>query len=350
VRDLAEHGVAVRILTGDHPEVARQVCARIGVEPGRVVLGHHVDAADDAALGLLVRDTMVFAKVNPAHKARIVAALRAEGHAVGFVGDGVNDAMALRTADVGISVDTATDVAKLAADLILLDRDLGVLARAVTGGRRTLGNTLKYVQITASANFGNVISVLAASAVLPFLPMLPIQLMVQNLLYDAAQLALPWDRVDREYLRRPRRWDATGLARFMLVFGPLSSIFDLTTFAVLWWVFGADTAQRQVVFQAGWFVEGLLSQLLVVQLLRTREVPLLRSRPTRPVVAAALAAAAVGLLLPLSPLAGPLRMASLPAGFFPWLAGILLAYALAAQLIKARYLRRVPGWLGANRV
>ncbi|GDY31596.1 magnesium-translocating P-type ATPase [Gandjariella thermophila] len=344
VRDLAAHGVAVKILTGDHPSVAARVCEQVGLDAGEVVLGRDVDAADDAALRALVREATVFAKINPAHKARIVAALRAEGHAVGFVGDGVNDALALRTADVGISVDTATGVAKRAADLILLDPDLGVLARAVTGGRRTLGNTLKYVTITASANLGNAISVLAASAVLPFLPMLPIQLMVQNLLYDAAQLALPWDHVDREYLRRPRRWDARGLARFMLVFGPLSSVFDLTTFAVLWWALGADSPERQAVFQAGWFLEGLLSQLLAVQLLRTRDTPLPRSRPARPVVAAALAAATAGLLLPLSPLAGPLRMGSLPAGFLPWLAGILLAYALAAAVVKRRYLRWRPDW------
>jgi Mg2+-importing ATPase len=345
VRDLAAHGVTVKILTGDNPQVALQVCAQVGIEPGDVVLGHHIDGADDSDLRTLVRTGTVFAKINPTHKARIVAALRAGGHAVGFIGDGVNDTIALRTADVGISVDTATDVAQHAADLILLDRDLSVLARAVTSGRRTLGNTLKYVKITASSNLGNVISVLAASAVLPFLPMLPIQLMVQNLLYDAAQLALPWDRVDRDYLRRPRRWDATGLARFMLVFGPLSSIFDLTTFAVLWWALDANTPQHQAVFQAGWFIEGLLSQLLIVQLLRTRRTPLLRSRPSRPVVCAALAVGAAGLLLPLSPLAGPLRMGSLPAGFYPWLAGILLVYALAAQLIKTRYLRHHHDWL-----
>ena len=334
VRALNEHGVAVKILTGDNPHVATQVAAQVGVPVGEVVLGRQVDHTDEADLRVLVERTTVFAKLTPAHKARLVAALRANGRAVGFVGDGVNDVTALRTADVGIAPDTATDVAKDAADLVLLERDLGVLARGVVEGRRTLGNTQKYVNITASSNFGNVLTVLAASAFLPFLPILPIQLMVANLLYDAAQIALAWDRVDESYLRRPRRWDARGLTRFMLVFGPLSSIFDLSTFAVLWWVF--DVGSEPLLFQTGWFVEGLLSQLVVVLVLRGR------GRPSRPLVLAAVAAGLVGLLLPLSPLAEGLRMHPLPGGYLLWLVLVLAGYGLAALLAKRWYSRRAP--------
>jgi Mg2+-importing ATPase len=334
VRALNEHGVTVKILTGDNPHVATRVAAQVGVPVGEVVLGQQVDHTDEADLRVLVERTTVFAKLTPAHKARLVAALRANGRAVGFVGDGVNDVTALRTADVGIAPDTATDVAKDAADLVLLERDLGVLARGVVEGRRTLGNTQKYVNITASSNFGNVLTVLAASAFLPFLPILPIQLMVANLLYDAAQIALAWDRVDEGYLRRPRRWDARGLTRFMLVFGPLSSIFDLSTFAVLWWVF--DVGSEPLLFQTGWFVEGLLSQLVVVLVLRGR------GRPSRPLVLAAVAAGLAGLLLPLSPLADGLRMHPLPGGYLVWLVLVLAGYGLAALLAKRWYARRAP--------
>lgn len=329
VRALGEHGVPVKILTGDNRHVAARVAAEVGVPVGEIVTGSRIDECDDADLAALVPRTTVFAKLTPGHKARIVAALREHGNAVGFVGDGVNDVPALRAADVAVAPDTATEVAKDAADLVLLDRDLGVLARGVVEGRKTLGNTLKYVDITAASNFGNVLTVLAASAFLPFVPILPIQLMVANLLYDFAQLALAWDRVDDGYLRRPRRWDARGLARFILVFGPLSSLFDLTTFAVLWWVF--DAAANPATFQTGWFVEGLLSQLLVVLVLRGR------SRPAKPVLLASAGAALAGLLLPLSPLAGPLRMQPLPPVYLLWLAGVLAVYGLLTWLVRKRY-------------
>ncbi|WP_020660110.1 magnesium-translocating P-type ATPase [Amycolatopsis benzoatilytica] len=337
VKILGEQGVALKVLTGDNRHVAERVADQAGIPVGTVVQGREIEAADDAELRKIVNDTNVFAKLTPAHKARVVTALRENGHAVGFVGDGVNDVTALRTADVGIAPDTATDAAKDAADLVLLERDLGVLARGVAEGRRTLGNTLKYVNITAASNFGNVLTVLAASAFLPFLPILPIQLVVSNLLYDLAQLALAWDRVDEDYLGRPRRWDARGLTGFMLVFGPLSSLFDLATFAVLWHVFGAGA--DPLLFQTGWFVEGLLSQLLVVLVLRGRSL-----RPSRPVVLATATAALAGLLVPLSPLAGPLRMQALPAAYLGWLALVLAGYALAAQVAKRGYSRHRTWW------
>jgi P-type Mg2+ transporter len=343
VRKLADHGVAVKILTGDSAAVARRVAAQVGIDADSTVTGGEIGRLTDPQLSRAVARSSVLAELSPADKARIVAALRTAGHAVGFVGDGVNDVSAVRTADAGIAADTAAEAAKHAADLILLDKDLAVLAAGVVEGRRTLGNTLKYVKITGGSNFGNVLSVLAASVLLPFLPMLPIQLMVQNLLYDSAQLALAWDRVDDDYLRAPRRWVSSGLIRFMLVFGTLSSVFDLATFAVLWWVFHAGTAPA--VFHTGWFVEGLLTQLLVVLVLRSPKLPWRGARPSPGVVAAAGGAAALGLLLPLTPLAGPLRLAALPASYALWLTAVVCTEGLAAHLVKKCYLRFVGSWM-----
>ncbi|WP_458317292.1 magnesium-translocating P-type ATPase [Mycolicibacterium brisbanense] len=343
VTSLADHGVGVKILTGDSRVVAAQVANHVGLDSHATVLGSDVDDADDQELRALAAAADVFAELTPAHKARIVAALRQEGHAVGYLGDGVNDVAALRIADVGIAADTAADVAKQAADLILLDRDLAVVARGVVEGRRTLANTMKYVKITASSNFGNVLSVLAASVLLPFLPILPIQLMVQNLLYDTAQLALSWDRVDDDYLRVPQRWRSGGLIGFMLTFGPLSSLFDLATFGALWWWFGG--AHAPALFQTGWFVEGLLTQLLVVLVLRTRELPWRRPGPAATVVLALWCAASIGLVLPVTPLADPLHMTPLPTAYVLWLVAVAVGYASCAQLVKQRYLRRHRAWL-----
>jgi len=343
VRQLADHGVAVKILTGDSKTVARQVAFQVDIDPQIVVVGAEIDRLTDRSLRSVAARTSVFAELAPSHKARIVAMLRDNGHAVGFLGDGVNDVAALRIADAGIAADTASDVAKQAADLMLLDKDLAVIADGVVEGRRTLANTMKYVKITASSNFGNVLSVVAASVFLPFLPILPIQLMVQNLLYDTAQLSLPWDRVDADYLRAPRRWQSHGLLRFMLIFGPLSSLFDLATFAVLWWVFGGN--ESPTLFQTGWFVESLLTQLIVVLVLRARTLPWRGQRAARIVVLAAAIAAVVGLLLPVSPLAAALMMTPPPLSYSLWLVVVTAAYALAAQLVKKLYIRRHQTWL-----
>jgi Mg2+-importing ATPase len=343
VRSLTEHGVKVKILTGDSKVVARQVAGLVGVDAETTVLGNQIDRLSDLRLRAVAERSRVFAELTPTHKTRIVAALRESGHTVGFLGDGVNDVAALRVADAGIAADTATDVAKHAADLILLDKDLAVVAHGVVEGRRTLANTMKYVKITASSNFGNVLSVLAASAFLPFLPILPIQLMVQNLLYDTAQLALPWDLVDGDYLGAPRRWRSAGLVRFMLTFGTLSSVFDLATFAMLWWAF--DAGDSPTMFQTGWFVEGLLTQLLVVLVLRARTLPWRGVRPAGVVIWAAVAAAAIGSLLPWSPLAAGLRMAPLPIAYWLWLITVTAGYGLAAHLVKKLYLRHNQAWL-----
>lgn len=345
LRGLADKGIAVKVVTGDNELVAARVCADVGIEVGRVVPGSEVDALDDTRLRALAARTTVFAKVNPVQKARIVRALQAEGHTVGFLGDGINDAAALRDADVGISVDTAVDIAKESADIILLEKDLTVLEQGVVQGRTTFGNTIKYIKMTASSNFGNVFSVLVASAFIPFQPMLAIMLLVQNLVYDIAQLATPWDRMDEEYLRKPRNWDAKGIFRFMVTIGPISSIFDIAMFVIMWNVFAADTVGEASLFQTGWFVEGLLSQTLVVHMIRTRKIPFLRSRASWPVMVMTVLAVLTGLWLPFSPLAPALGFTALPAGYFPWLIGVLLAYCTLTQLVKTWYIRRFGTWL-----
>ncbi|MFI1796639.1 magnesium-translocating P-type ATPase [Streptomyces sp. NPDC020379] len=342
---LADKGVTVKVVTGDNELVAARVCADVGIDVGEVVTGARIDGLDDGELRALVRTTTLFAKTNPVQKARIVRALQAEGHTVGFLGDGINDAAALRDADVGISVDTAVDIAKESADIILLEKDLMVLEQGVEQGRTTFGNTIKYIKMTASSNFGNVFSVLVASAFIPFQPMLAIHLLVQNLAYDISQLATPWDRMDPEYLRRPRTWDAKGIARFMLCVGPISSVFDITTFLVMWNVFGANSEAHQTLFQSGWFVEGLLSQTLVVHMIRTRKIPFIQSRASAPVLVMTGLVMALGIVLPFSPLASALSMEPLPMAYFPWLTGILLTYCALTQVVKTWYIRRFSTWL-----
>ncbi len=342
---LQGHGVRVVVLTGDNDVVTRRVCRDVGLPIDRVVLGHEVDDASDTEVADLAETTAVFAKLNPAQKARIVRALQGCGHTVGYLGDGINDAPALRDADVGISVDTATDIARESADIILLEKSLLVLEDGVLRRREVYGNIVKYIKMTASSNFGNVFSVLIASAVLPFLPMLPVQLLIQNLLYDFSQLSLPWDRMDPEFLTKPRKWDASGIARFMAYIGPISSVFDVTTFAVLWFVMGASTVARQGVFQSGWFIEGLLSQTLIVHMIRTKKVPFLQSTAALPVLLLTTAVMAVGIYLPFSRLGGATGMARLPWTYFPWLAVTLLAYCVLTQGVKTWYIRRFHAWL-----
>ncbi|MFI8104887.1 magnesium-translocating P-type ATPase [Streptomyces sp. NPDC086023] len=345
LRGMADKGIAVKVITGDNELVAARVCADVGLDVGHVVPGTEIDAVDDAQLCELAARTTVFAKVNPVQKARVVRALQADGHTVGFLGDGINDAAALRDADVGISVDTAVDIAKESADIILLEKDLTVLEQGVVQGRTTFGNTIKYIKMTASSNFGNVFSVLVASAFIPFQPMLAIMLLVQNLVYDIAQLATPWDRMDEEYLRRPRNWDARGIGRFMVVIGPISSVFDIAMFVIMWNVFGANSEAHQALFQSGWFIEGLLSQTLVVHMIRTRKIPFVQSRASWPVMVATVLAVLTGLFLPFSPLASALGFVPVPMSYFPWLVGVLLAYCTLTQLVKTWYVRRFGTWL-----
>jgi Mg2+-importing ATPase len=291
------------------------------------------------------QDASIFAKLNPLQKARVIRALQAGGHTVGYLGDGINDAAALRDADLGISVDTATDIARESADIILLDKSLLVLETGVLEGREVYGNIIKYIKMTASSNFGNVFSVLVASAFIPFLPMLPVQLLVLNLLYDFSQLSLPWDRMDPEFLRIPRKWDTTGIARFMAWIGPISSVFDITTFLLLWFVFHANGPAGEPVFQSGWFIESLLSQTLIVHMIRTEKIPFIQSRAAAPVLWLTSLIMAVGLYLPFSTLGSAVSLAHVPHAFFGWLLATLLAYGVLTQLVKTWYLRRFHAWL-----
>jgi Mg2+-importing ATPase len=339
------HGVAVKILTGDNAVVTRRICDEVGLRVGSPILGRDIDKLDDETVRWVVESTTVFAKMSPLQKARVVNALKANGHTVGYLGDGINDAPALRDADVGISVDTAADIAKESADIILLEKSLMVLEEGVIKGRETFGNIIKYIKMTASSNFGNVFSVLVASAFLPFLPMLPLHLLIQNLCYDISQLSIPWDRMDREYLATPRKWQANDIARFMLFIGPISSIFDIVTYLVMWHVFDANSIESQSLFQSGWFVEGLLSQILIVHMIRTEKIPFFQSTAAPPVVLLTTTIMAVGIAIPFSPLGAAVGLQPLPIAYFPWLAGILLAYCVLIQAVKTVYRRRFGVWL-----
>ncbi|WP_068629005.1 magnesium-translocating P-type ATPase, partial [Cephaloticoccus primus] len=345
LRLLREHGVGVKILTGDNALVARKVCRDVGLDVQGVLSGSEVATLDDEALRTAAEQATLFAKLDPAQKARVITALKRNGHTVGFMGDGINDALALREADVGISVDSAVDVAKEAADIILLEKSLLVLERGVLEGRRVFGNIMKYIKMTASSNFGNVFSVLVASAFLPFLPMLAIHLLIQNLLYDFSQLSIPWDRVDADWTRRPRKWSAQGIARFMLWVGPVSSLFDITTFLGLWFIFKANAPEHAALFQSGWFIEGLLTQTLIVHMIRTEKIAFLQSRAAWPVILLTAAVMALGCLVPFTPLGAAVGMVPLPLSYWPFLAATLLGYCLLTQILKRLYLRKFGEWL-----
>ena len=318
IEALNGHGVKVKIITGDNAIVAAKVCREVGLDPDDIMLGYQIEDMSDDELGLFAEQTKVFARMNPLQKARVVRTLRSRGHTVGFLGDGINDAVALRAADVGISVDTAVDVAKESADIILLEKSLMVLEEGIVQGRMVFGNIIKYIKMTVSSNFGNVFSVLVASAFIPFLRMTSLQLLVQNLLYDLSQLSLPWDKMDKEFVRRPRKWDAPDLARFMICIGPISSIFDITTFCLLWYAFGANSAAHQSLF-AGWFVEGLLSQTLIVHMIRTQKIPFFQSVAAAPVLILTGAIMFLGLVIPFTWFGASVGLQPLPTAYFSWL-------------------------------
>jgi Mg2+-importing ATPase len=342
---LHHHGVEVKVITGDNEAVTRKICREVGLNVEHSAQGKHIEPLNDDELDALVKRTTVFAKMSPLQKARVVKSLQRQGHTVGFLGDGINDAPALREADVGISVDTATDIAKESADIILLEKNLMVLEEGVLEGRVTFGNIIKYIKMTASSNFGNMFSVLVASAFLPFLPMLPLQILVLNLLYDISQLSIPFDRMDDEYLRKPRKWDASDIGRFMVWIGPVSSIFDITTFLLLWYLFGANSNAHQSFFQSGWFIESLLTQTLIVHMIRTRRIPFLQSIASAPVLALTTAIIIIGMLIPFTAIGGKLGMVPLPGIYFGWLALTVLTYCVLTQLVKLVYIKRYGRWL-----
>ena len=337
LRMLRADGIEVKIITGDNELVTGRICQQVGLDAGTIVLGDDIDRMSDPALGAVAERTTVFARVSPIQKNRIVRALHARGHVVGCVGDGINDAPALRSADVGISVQNAVDVARDAADIILLEKRLSVLHDGVVEGRRSFGNIMKYVLMGTSSNFGNMLSMAAASLFLPFLPMLPLQILLNNFLYDLAQVAIPSDRVDSTYMLKPRRWNIAFIRRYMLLIGPLSSVFDFLTFAIMLWVFEA----APTLFRTGWFVESLATQTLVIFVIRTADRPW-RSQPSRGLAWGVCASAATGALLPFTPLSTWLGFSPLPPLFFGFLLAMVASYLGLMEVAKRWLYRRYP--------
>ena len=338
IASLNRAGVAVKILTGDNDAVTRTVCRQVGLPVERIVLGSEVEKLDDAALEDTAEQATVFAKVSPEQKARVIGALQRRGHVVGFMGDGINDGPALKAADVGISVDTAVDIAKESADIILIEKSLAVLEDGVMEGRKIFGNITKYIKMGASSNFGNMFSVLGGSIFLPFLPMAPIQVLANNLLYDFSQVTIPTDNVDPEYLAVPRRWDIGKLTRFVLLIGPISSIFDYVTFLMMLYVF--DCWDNPALFQAGWFVESLLTQTLIIHIIRTARIPFFQSRASLPLILTTILICAAGGVIPYTPLGTTLGFVPLPPLYWGLVAAMIAAYAVLTHLVKSWFVRR----------
>ena len=339
IEALHKHGVGVKILTGDNDLISRKVCKDVGLVADPMLLGDDVEKMTDTELAEAAEKTTLFARLSPAHKQRIVRVLRAKGHVVGYMGDGINDSPALRAADIGISVDTAADIAKESADLILLEKDLMVLQGGVMEGRKVFANIIKYIRMGASSNFGNMFSVLGASAFLPFIPMAPIQILSNNMLYDFSQVPIPTDLVDEEQVAHPRPWNIGEIRRFILWIGPISSIFDYTTFFVMLYLFKCWDPSRAPLFQTGWFVESLMTQTLIIHIIRTNKIPFFQSRASWPLILTSLAIMAFGAWLPYSPLASSLGLVHLPRLYWPILMATLFAYTGLTQLVKVWLLR-----------
>lgn len=345
IKSLHKHGVNVKVLTGDNEIVAQKICKDVGIQVDRAILGTELEAMTDNELMDATEEVNLFAKLNPAQKARIIELLQQKGHTVGFMGDGINDAPALRTADVGISVDTAADITKEASSIILLEKSLTVLEDGILEGRTVFGNMMKYIKMTISSNFGNVFSVLVASAFLPFLPMLSIQLLVQNLIYDVAQLTIPWDKMDTEDLMKPAKWGTSDLLKFTFTIGPISSIFDILTFLLMWFVFQANTVQEAALFHSGWFVIGLITQTVVVHVIRTKKIPFIQSRASMSVTLSTLAVLAAAILIPGSTFGTFFDFVALPSTYWKWMIGIVIAYVALTQVVKSIYININKQWL-----
>lgn len=352
IKALAEYGVSVKVLTGDNDAVTRTICRQVGIKVDRLLLGSDIEEMNEERLCLAVENFNVFAKLSPQQKARIVDALKKNDHTVGFMGDGINDAAAMKVADVGISVDTAVDIAKESADIILLEKDLMILEQGVIEGRKIFGNIIKYIKMTASSNFGNMFSVVLASAFLPFLPMLPIQILILNLIYDISCISIPWDNMDEEYLKTPRKWDASSIGNFMFWLGPTSSIFDLTTYALLFFVicpavcggsYGADNVDNILfmkVFNTGWFVESLWSQTLVIHMIRSAKIPFIQSRASLPVLGITTLSIVIGTIIPYTIFGENIGMSALPLDYFSWLTATIIAYMLLVTAMKKIYMKK----------
>ena len=357
IKALAEYGVTTKILTGDNEKVTQAVCEKVGLDVERILLGSEIDTMTDQELAQVVETTTVFAKLSPDQKARIILCLKKNGHKVGYMGDGINDAPSMKVSDVGISVDTAVDIAKETADVILLDKDLMVLEKGLVEGRKVYANMTKYIKMTVSSNFGNIFSLLFASIFLPFLPMAPVHLIVLNLIYDLSCIALPFDNVDKEFLKKPRIWEANSIMRFMAWIGPISSVFDIITYMLLYFlvvpmILGhgynhgvADAAAFIMVFQTGWFIESMWSQTMVIHMLRSPKLPFIQSRPAFSVVVTTLAAAIFVTSLPYSPLAPILKLSQLNGLYFVLLFAIIVLYMLSVTVVKRIYIKKYKEWL-----
>lgn len=346
LEEIYTSGVEVKVLTGDAPLVAEHICRQVGMRQEGTLTGAQIEEMDDAQLKKAAETTNIFARLAPMQKARVVTALRQNGHVVGYMGDGVNDAPSLRQADVGISVDTATDIAKESSDIILLEKNLTVIRDGIYEGRRIYGNIMKYMKMALSSNFGNVFSVLVASLFLPFLPMIPIQILIQNLIYDFTQIAIPWDNMDEEFLEKPHKWDIKGLSSFMNTMGVTSSVFDMATFACLWFVLGFNVVAKQEFFQTGWFIEGLISQTLIVHFIRTSKIPFIQSRANIRLTLSTLGGimAAIGVPYLLHRVTG-FNFVIMPSEYYMLLAAILIGYAVSIELVKKVYIKRKGSWL-----
>jgi Mg2+-importing ATPase len=338
LRLLKNAGIELKILTGDNELVTRKVCDQLGFEINGVVVGSDVTTLQDNALARIVEKANVFARVSPAQKDRIMNALKRNGHVVGFLGDGINDATSMHSADVGISVENAVDVAKESADIILLRKDLTVLNAGALEGRKTFGNTMKYILMGISSNFGNMFSAAGASVFLPFLPMLPIQILLNNLLYDISEITIPTDNVDQEYTQKPKKLDVTYIRNFMLFFGPISSIFDFLTFLIVLQVFNGYA--NVSLFQTAWFIESLCTQTLVIFAIRTRKSPFYRSKPSRPLFLTSLIVVGIAIALPFTPLSTIFGFVPPPAKFFAFLAGFAGAYLILVEILKRLFYKR----------
>lgn len=342
---LTEHGVRTVVLTGDSEGVALKVCQKVGIDVDINYLGSDIDLMSDAELKDIVKDCNLFSKLSPLQKKRVVRAIQDNGHTVGYMGDGINDTPALRQSDVGISVDSAVDIAKETADIILLEKDLMVLEEGVLLGRRTFGNIMKYIKMAASGNFGNMIAVVIASIFLPFLPMLPVHILTQNLLNDFAQMGLAFDNVDADFIQKPQKWNVDSIKNFMWVMGPLSSIFDILCFVTLWFVFGYNSIATSSYFQAGWFIFGSLSQIFIIHMIRTVKIPFIQSKPAAALLFSTIFVGIIALIIGFTPLASWLDLSVMPLRYLPWLFSLLILYSLTTQIIKKVYQRRFGGWI-----
>ena len=353
INALNEYGVNVKILTGDNDKVTGAVCKQVGIKVNNLLLGSDIEEMDDELLREVVEETNVFAKLSPNQKTKVVSALKANGHIVGFMGDGINDAAAMSEADVGISVDTAVDIAKESANIILLEKDLRVLEDGVIEGRKIYGNIIKYIKMTASSNFGNILSVLIASIFLPFIPMLPIQLLMLNLIYDISCITIPWDNVDEEYLKAPRKWDASSISKFMFWMGPTSSLFDIGTFILMYFficpfVFGGQYHSLNELqqfgfiglFHAGWFVESLWSQTLVIHMIRTKDIPFINSMASWQLTILTTLGIIVGTTIPYTTFGKTLKMVAMPSIYFICLIIIIILYMSLITVLKKKFIIR----------